>query len=256
VPAGGSGVVEVTPEDAAWIRIEGLERSLDFYPRIRVRGVTALAGELRKRGEVDRGRRLLEEIADDPRVALELARWDLESGLTDDGRIRLDRLLDRTGLPNAIRAQAWTLMAVARDQTGDSDGALEAANKALAHDPRSAGPYRVLAGLAERRGEMDLALEHLRRAWGMNPTDVNLLQLVAITAERAGAHDDARLALERAVAVEPDNPAIRARLVEYQIRRGDLMDATLSLAAALDRFPTDARLLRLAERLRAEVARR
>jgi hypothetical protein len=34
------------------------------------------------------------------------------------------------------------------------------------------------------------------------------------------------------------------------------MQATLALSEALDRFPTNPRLLRLADRLRAEISRR
>jgi cytochrome c-type biogenesis protein CcmH/NrfG len=90
----------------------------------------------------------------------------------------------------------------------------------------------------------------------MNPTDVNLLLSVARIAERAGEHDDARLALERAKTVDPTNPNLAAALVEFYLRHSELMDATLTLSDALDRFPTDPRLLRLADRLRAEVSRR
>ncbi len=103
---------------------------------------------------------------------------------------------------------------------------------------------------------MDGALDQLRRAWGMNPTDISLLMAVARTAEKAGQYDDARLALERAKTVDPDNPYLSAALVEFYLRRGDFMDATTTLSDALDRFPTDPRLLRLADRLRAEVRRR
>ncbi|HSN57433.1 MAG TPA: tetratricopeptide repeat protein [Candidatus Sulfomarinibacteraceae bacterium] len=251
----GRGVVELGAEDAAWVRLEGLRRRLDLYPRVRVRGVLQLAGELRRRGDAEGGRELLEAEAGDPRIDLELARWDVEAGLTADGEARLDELLSRSGLTDALRAQAWSTTALARDQRGDADGALDAANRAIRYDPRSPAPYLVLAGLAERRGELDDALGHLRRAWGMNPTDVGLLVRVATTAERAGAMDDARLALERAAAVAPGDPALRARLVELHLRHGDLMEATVTLSEALDRFPTDSRLLALAERLRAEVTR-
>jgi Tfp pilus assembly protein PilF len=90
----------------------------------------------------------------------------------------------------------------------------------------------------------------------MNPTDVGLLLTIARVAEKAGQPDDANLALTRAVTVDPSDPSLRARLVEYQLRRGELMQATLTLSEALDRFPTDPRLLRLADRLRAEISRR
>jgi Flp pilus assembly protein TadD len=249
-------VVELTPEDSMWVRLEGLKRNLDFYPRSRIRGTIALAQELRRRGDEELGRAYLENEARDPRVALELARWDLASNRVEDAEARLAELVRRQGLTASIRAQSWAVTAMVRDHRGDPEGALVAANQALRFDPRSPAPYRVLAGLAERRGDLNEALDHLRRAWGMNPTDIGLLLAVASVAERAGHPDDARLALERAVAVDPDSPVIRARLADFQLRQGDYMEATLTLSAALDRFPTDARLLALAERLRKEVSRR
>jgi len=248
--------MELTPEEAAWVRIEGLERRLDNYPRARSQGVIALAKELRRRDQSELGRKYLAEELEDPRVAIELARWDLEDGMTRDAEDRLAELAGRRGLPSSLLAEIWAVTAMVRDREGDVAGAVAAADMAMSYDPRSATPYRVLAALAERRGDSAEALEHLRRAWGMNPTDVNLLMAVARTAERAGEYDDARLALERARTVEPTSSSIAAALVEFHLRRGDLMDATLTLSDALDRFPTDPRLLHLADRLRKEVSRR
>jgi len=248
--------MELTPEETDWVRIEGLERRLDYYPRARSSGVIALAREHRRRDQTEIGRNYLEEEARDPRIVLELARWDLDDGFTAEAEDRLDDLADRSGLPAALLAETWAVMATVRDRQGDIEGAVEAADMALTYDPRSAAPYRVLAGLAERRGDVDEALEHLRRAWGMNPTDVPLLLSVARIAEKAGQVDDARLALERARTADPDNPNIAAALVEFYLRQARFMDATVTLSDALDRFPTNPRLLGLADRLRAEVRRR
>jgi Tfp pilus assembly protein PilF len=251
-----SAGIELTPEEADWVRLEGLERRMDFYPRTRSSNVIALARELRDRDMSAAGRDWLEREAADPRIALELSRWDLLEGRADEAEARLESLVARRGLTRSILAEAWTIMAMVRDRRGDVSGAVAAADTAMTYDPRSAGPYRVLSTLSERRGDMVEALEHLRRAWGMNPTDVGLLLTIARVAEKAGQPDDANLALTRAVTVDPSDPSLRARLVEYQLRRGELMQATLTLSEALDRFPTDPRLLRLADRLRAEISRR
>jgi len=88
------------------------------------------------------------------------------------------------------------------------------------------------------------------------PADVNVLIRVATAAERAGQSGDARLALERAAALAGDRPENTARLVDFLLRHGDYMEAALKLSAALDSFPTDPALLRLAARLRRETARR
>jgi Tfp pilus assembly protein PilF len=253
---GGSLPFELTPDEAAWVRLEGLRRRLEFYPRSKSATVIALAREHRSFDQPEQGRRVLEEHGSDPRVALELAAWDLLDGRITEAERRLTEVISKHALPSAILADAWTAMAMVKDRQGDREGALAAAERALGHDPRSAGPYRVLATLAERRGDVNEALEHLRRAWGMNPTDVGLLLNIARVAEKGGAIDDARLALERVVTVDAEDPGLRARLVEFELRQGELMQATLSLSEALSRFPTDERLLRLAERLRSEVSRR
>jgi tetratricopeptide (TPR) repeat protein len=248
--------IDLTPEETDRVVIEGLRRKIDYYPRARTSGVLSLARELRRRDQEGMGRRALEAEPASPRIVLELARWDVGAGSFVEAQERLKALTEHRGLPASILAEAWAVTATARDGSGDPEGAMAAADAALRYDPRSAAPYRVLATLAERRGDMAAALEHLRRAWGMNPTDVGLLMAVARTAEKAGRHDDARLALDRAVTVEPENPSTRASLVEYLLRRGDFMEATLALSDALKRFPTDPRLLRLADRLRGEVSRR
>jgi tetratricopeptide (TPR) repeat protein len=251
--------VDLTPEELEAVTLRGLELRLDYYPRERTTGITALARELRSRGLAEKGHGLLEAESSDPRVAIELSRWDVQSGAADAAGAaerRLAEVVARPGMPASILAEAWSVIALARDLRGDPTGAVEAADRALTHDPRSAAPYRVLASLAERRGDHAAALDLLRRAWAMSPTDVGLLLAVARTAEAAGRSDDARLALERAVTLAPADPAIRAQLVELELRRGAYMQATLTLAAALDRFPEDPRLLGLADRLRGEVERR
>lgn len=247
---------ELTPEEEGWVRLEALKRRMTAYPRTMSTNSIALARELRDRGQAGDGRGILEDIRHDPRVALELVRWDLLEGKVAEAEVRLRALLERRELPAAILAEGWTLRAMVRDRAGDYDGAVAAADRALALDPGSSGPYRVLATLAERRGADEAALEHLRTAWGMSPTDVGLLLDVARVAEKTGSWDDASMALKRAVSVAPDDPRLRAQLVDYLIRRGELMEATVTLSEALDRFPTEGRLLRLAERLRAEVSRR
>jgi len=254
-PGTGLDAIDLTADEVDRIKLDGLERRLALYPRARVDGVIALARELAAQGDRERGREMLDATDDDPRVALEAARWDVDDGELERAGQRLAELAGRSGLPSSMSAQIWAARAAVRARLGDTDGAVAAARTALTYDPTSATPYRVLADLAERRGDLDEALGHLRRAWGMNPTDVRLLVAVASVAERAGELDDARLALERAVAVEPDDPGLRARLVQFHLRRGELMSATVVLSDALDRFPDDARLLGLADRLRSEVQR-
>ena len=110
--------------------------------------------------------------------------------------------------------------------------------------------------MEERRGDTELALENARRAWGVAPADVRVLLTVSRLATKADKRADARLALQRAVEVAPDRADLRARLVSLLLDQGRYMQAAMVLSNALDRFPTDQRLLRLAARLQTETTRK
>ena len=245
--------LELPPEDAAWVRREGLQRALERYPRQRVRTLLSLAELLRVQGLADEGRALLEAEPPNPEIELELAAWDREAGRLETAAARLGDLANRPLLPSALRARAWSDLAIVRALDGDPDGAEAAARRALALAPESTAPYLALARLAEQQGDWPRALDQLRRAWGLSPADPRLLGRVAVAAERAGELADARLALERTVELEPDAPEHVVRLVDFYIRNGEYLEATLRLSRALDRFPTEPRLLRQLERLQQEV---
>jgi tetratricopeptide (TPR) repeat protein len=248
--------VELTPEDASWIRLEGLRRRVELYARQRVDALLNLARELRARGDEETALSTLGEVEAHPTIQLELSQWDMERGDLTSAAARAEEVATRTTLPKKHRVRAWSLLAQARDLDGDADGALAAAQEALRLDPGSAAPYVALAYIAERRQDHQAAFEHLRRARGIAPANVSLLVRLARAAERAGHVADARMALDRAVEVAPDRPDVAALKVEFALRHGDYMEAAMSLSRYLDRFPTDARLLRLAERLRREVSDR
>jgi tetratricopeptide (TPR) repeat protein len=247
--------LEMTEGDAEWVDLEGLRRRLDRYPRQRVSTELDLARELKRRGHAEEGLARLKALLPEPRIAIEIARWELEERDVDSAAHRLEPIASRRVYPASLRASAWALLAEARDMMGDGPGASEAARQALKLAPDSAAPYLALAALAERRRDYETALSHLRRAWGIAPTNVGLLLRVAAVAERAGKAADARLALERAVEVDPSSPDLAVRLVDFQLRHGRYMEAALRLSKSLDRFPTDDRLLGLAQRLRREVGR-
>jgi len=248
-----SPMVELTEEDERRVRIEGLRLRRSLYPRNRVGTALALARELRSRGAEATAEAGLAELRGHPEVELELARWAVEAERYEEALKLLAGPSTRTAYPRALRARAWSMVATARDLSGDSNGALSAAQTALRLDPDSPAPYVTLAYLAQRRGDLQVALGHLRRAWGMAPADTRLLLRIATVAEQAGKSSDALLALERAVVIEPGSTELAARLVELQLRSGRYTEAAMSLSRALDRFPTDPRLLGLAERLRREV---
>jgi Flp pilus assembly protein TadD len=246
-------VVELVPEEERQVRIAGLRLRSEYYPRRTTETALALARELRRVGDVSGARSLLSDLRGRPDVEIEIAKWMIEEGNFGQAVDLLVPVAFQKTNPRAIRARAWSAIAVARDLDGDREGALAAAGEALELQPDSPAPYVTLATLAQGRGDLERALEHLRRAWGMNPTDTGLLTRIASVAEQAGRREDAVLALQRAVEIEPGSPLLAARLVELQLRAGRYAEAALTLSASLDRHPTDPRLLGLADRLPREV---
>ena len=247
--------VDLVPEDQHWVKLEGLRRRLRLYPRQRLEGLLALAGELRKQGKPDAAEELLAGDQEHPKAALKLAEWDLDDGFPERAVSRLQQLLDRHGLPASVRTSAWSRLAEALDLSGDAESAVAAAERAVQLAPGSSAPYLALAGIALRRGDTEAGLAHLRRARGLDPSNPNLLVRLASVAAAAGHPQEARMALRRAVEIAPDRADLPARQVAFLLGEGDFAEAALALSDALDRHPTDPKLIALVDRLRREVAR-
>ncbi len=248
--------VELTPEDQARVRLKGMDRRLEIYPRLRVETLIAIGQSLRAMGQPEEAERRLELAAGDPRADLVRAQWALLDGDAPAAAGMALGLAQQRSLPARIRASAWSILARALEVQGDSQGALAAAQRALRLAPQSAEPYLALARIAQGRGDIDQAVDHFRRAWGMDPSNVSILLQFARAAEKVGLKADARLALERAVDLNSWDTGTVLQLVDFQLRTGALMEATMTLSRALDRAPADPKLLRMAERLRREVRKR
>ncbi len=243
----------LTGDDLQRIRLRSLRLRSTIYPRQRITNSLALARELRISGDEQSALALIAELRGHPDIEIELASWALDTSDYDGASDLALPIATRRTLPAAVRARAWSIVAIARDLNGDAAGALEAAQTALELEPRSPTPYVTLSALAQGRGDLDGALEYLRKAWGLQPANTSLLVRIAAVAEQAGKPSDALLALARAVEIEPESPRLATRLVELQLRTGNYPEAAMTLSRALDRHPTDASLLRLADRLPREI---
>ncbi len=248
--------IELTDEDQARLRLAGLDRRLEIYPRLRVMTLISIGQSLRAMGRPEEADLRLEQAAGDPRADLVRAQWALSAGDAPVAAGMALGLAQQRRLPKKIRAAAWSLLAQALEIQGDSKGALVACQRALRLAPESAAPHLALARIAQRRGDVEEAVGHFRRAWGMDPSNVSILLQFASAAETAGMKTDARMALERAVDLDPGNTGTVLRLVDFQLRTGALMEATMTLSRAMDLAPADPNLLRMAERLRREVTKR
>jgi predicted Zn-dependent protease len=156
------------------------------------------------------------------------------------------------------------------------ENGLDQLRRALFRDPTSPRLHRLMVLALKRAGNEEGFLDHLAER-RRHPTSLRVDAWTVVAEVRhlagdpagavAAAHEAPRLgpdsaapyvalatlALERAVELEPDNPSLSARLVDFQLRHGEFTEAALRLSAALDRFPTDQKLLSQAERLRREV---
>jgi tetratricopeptide (TPR) repeat protein len=245
--------VEILPGDDEWLRLEGLRRSAEVYPRKRASALLAYASELRRLGRGDEVSRVLQPVANAPMVRITRAEWCLDD---NDAKEAADLLADVCGnprMPSRIRARAFSVLARALDALGRSDEAERAAQTAAHLMPSSPWPYVALSRMARRRGDYQTALRYIRSAWGAAPADISVLLEVGDVAEKAGDLEDARLALQRATELAPDRPDLAARLVEFLLRHGRFMDAALHLSTFLDRFPSDPKLLRLAGQLEEQT---
>lgn len=250
-----SPAVETTDAMRGDLRIEGLRRRLELYPRQRPTGSVELADALRAAGRTEEADEILRREASHPTVALALARQELDAGDVESAVVRLEALSDRRMLPARERSRALALLAQGYETLGDSERATRAAERAVAIGDAHAGAYVALAQLAGSRGDHQTELEYLRTARGLDPRDPRLLLRLAAAADRVGEAREAVRALERAVELAPDEPRYAERLVGYLRGRGDLHGAVYALTGALDRHPADPRLLALAERLRRDLDR-
>jgi len=245
--------IEMAPEDEAWVKRESMIRALALYPRQRVQTRLALACNYWEHGQREEALELLDEVGETPEALLQRAQWSVDDAEYEAALSSVRATLENSRLPRRLRIQALSIKAQVLDLQGEHEQATQAAVAAVRLDPSSPAPHLALASMAQRRGDLKGSLEHLRRAWGVAPTDVAVLLRLASAAEAVGSYTDARVALERACELAQDRVDVAVRLIEFYLRRGLYTQATLELGRFLDRFPSDTRLVVLAEQLRASI---
>jgi tetratricopeptide (TPR) repeat protein len=192
-------------------------------------------------------KKLLKLTPDDEASQLQLAEVSVRQGLLADAKAHLNAVAarrrargDRAGAAEVIvrlgsidPADIEARLAAARTlaETGDTDGA--------------AARFRGLHADLQERGRGAEARDALREAVRLNPSDNTGRAALAIDAVAAGDLETARAYLDREVAA--DDPALRAALIEIQLRDGDLDTARESVPELLAAHPDVAeRILSLA----------
>ncbi|MCB2109025.1 MAG: tetratricopeptide repeat protein, partial [Rhodobacteraceae bacterium] len=131
-----------------------------------------------------------------------LGRIHLETGDSTAARDALSKAVAREPM-DPLGAQLDLSLSHAR--CGDWQGALDAAEAALAADPNNVYALRAAANAALTVGRDDLAQDRFERVLAANPSDAETLEGLARLDRKRGDPVAALIRLERALALEPDN---------------------------------------------------
>lgn len=142
-------------------------------------------------------------------------------------------------------AGAWNELGLAREESGDLDGALEAFERAAHLDPNYGRPWSNLGRLALAAGDLELARKRLERAARLAPRNAVAWHNLAALHLRLEQHALALEASERALELAPrrgDTWRVRGRALAALARTDE---ARASFLRALELDPGDATARRL-----------
>jgi tetratricopeptide (TPR) repeat protein len=227
--------VTVSAEDEEWIRLEGLRRHVRIYRTNRIANTIRLVQELQRHGAEEEARQVIAGVSDHPLVLLEQARQAQAEGNAEAAIAAARQLTGNRRLPSSLRGQAWSVLATALCQNGDSATALIAARTATRLSSGSPAPFIALARVAETGGDPHAALDYLRRAWGLAPANIGVLLEVARLAEQVGKVDEGAEALQRATEIAPDREDLAILLVSYYRRNGSSINMAPSFEPRYER---------------------
>ncbi|GHF55288.1 hypothetical protein GCM10010218_40930 [Streptomyces mashuensis] len=152
-------------------------------------------------------------------------------------------------------AWAWGDLARCKVRTGDREGALAAADAAVAADPQCDYAWRMRAFVLPLLGRLDEAVEASRTAVRLGPEEANNHSMLARSLVIAADHEGAFQAALKAVELRPDDAGLHFNLAHPAHRTGrhDIREKALLECLRLDPQNADARA-QLAE-LRDEAGR-
>jgi cytochrome c-type biogenesis protein CcmH/NrfG len=125
------------------------------------------------------------------------AKASFEKGVKELGKgpsARVDKAME--DLQQAVNeypayAAAWTTLGQAKAQTGDTEGAIVAFEKALDADPRYLRPYEPLIRLYIGKGDWAQTAELTKFVVSVNPADTKMRWYQAVATFETGRDDDA-----------------------------------------------------------------
>ena len=142
-----------------------------------------------------------------------------------------------------LAASAWTTVAAAIGATGERrPEAVDAAWRAVQHDPHSADRRTTLAGMLLRADRPLDAIAEARQAVGLARDDPDRARALAVLASAHAVNRDraaARAHARQAVAHDPTDPHLLDTLMRVQLTTGQRAEAMASALAVLRQAPTE-----------------
>ena len=143
-------------------------------------------------------------------------------------------------------AEHWVRLGCARLELGDTEGARDALEQALARDPDAAEAHAALARIFAQAGDGRATLLHSQRAAELAPTEPAYQLQLAEAYEYLRRFDEAYQALARAVALLPEEPEVLARYGELALTVGFHREALDAFERAIEQRPDEPRYYYLA----------
>ena len=146
---------------------------------------------------------------------------------------------------NPDNVSAWWLLSLARLETGDKQGALEAADKGLTWRPQNAPLLNARGAALAGLGKKDQAIESYRLALEYQPDDPLAMNNLAWALSERGAEPDTALALaSEAVRLKPERPEFWDTLGLTHQKQGQYHQAASAYFHALKLDPKNPKLER------------
>ena len=149
-------------------------------------------------------------------------------------------LAEAAAKEHAQFADVHHALAIARQMSGDLDGAEAALDQAIALAPAQAGLHVARAALSVARRDPQAAGSALRQAVEQDPNRISAYVMAAHLAIAAGQIDEAEQQLKLARRVDPEHPGVLAVEGNLALLRGQSDEAIRKLTRASELVPEDA----------------
>jgi len=194
----------------------------------------------------------LERNPNDPDIFRALGEVWLERPRDDRAFLSKAReALERVAASPAATSRALTLYARALLQDGDASAAERALQDATTRFPIDPASLLLYASTAEKAGHAEAARTALIQYGALTASDADLVSRATQIAALSLHLDDPQTAVEwlsRASASAPGDTRLLAALADAQIRAGDRDAAQATIARGLEKDPSNAALLAIAQR--------